>query len=620
MCGIFGYYTKNTVTSEQLKESTNCLFHRGPDSFGYTTIKRKEFEIGLGHRRLSIIDLDPRSDQPFSSDDGQVQVVFNGEIYNYLELKSYLNDYKFKTTSDTEVILALYLESGITFVNKLLGIFSISIYDNINGNLFLIRDRNGVKPLYYYIKDHSLVFSSELKSIVSYPYFEKKINIASVQIMLSMGYIPSPHSIYDSVFKLLPGSILVFNEGRVIENIKYWDHVDNYLRSNQFDIGVSDIKEEIINSVSRNKLAADVEVVTMLSGGIDSSLVSILASKIGKIRSYTLGFKDSRFDESKYAKHVSDTFNFENVLHTLDIDDLVNTVKILPEIYDEPFGDSSQIPTYLISKKVSDDGYKVVLSGDGGDEYFYGYSSLDSLRSRHSKYKFLHPLAILFHPILKLSDRFFPLYLLSLFRSIESFFFGIKSGYSGWFASKVMKGFNNQKEQIHHSFSFLKRLETQNILEKHYIFDQMIYLPDDILTKVDRATMHCSLECRVPLLDHPVTDLAYKISQENHIHGSKKKTILKAILKDYMGEEFTQRQKTGFSIPMDSLLQNEEIKKEIYRVSCKEFLEKQDIFKFNEISKILTKYYRGKNRKAENFIWNYLVFQLWYEMHILLQS
>jgi asparagine synthase (glutamine-hydrolysing) len=616
MCGIFGYYTKNSVTTEQLMDSTNCLSHRGPDSFGYTRSKWKEFEIGLGHRRLSIIDLDPRSDQPFSSDDGQVQVVFNGEIYNYLELKSCLDDYNFKTTSDTEVILALYLELGINFVNKLVGIFSICIYDNNNGNLFLIKDRNGVKPLYYYIKDDSLVFSSELNSIVSYPYFKKKINKASVQTMLSMGYIPSPHSIYDSVFKLLPGSILIFNEGKVIENIKYWDHVENYLRSNQFDIGVSDIKEEIINSVRRNKLTADVEVVTLLSGGVDSSLVSILASKIGKIRSYTLGFKDSRFDESKYAMHVSDTFNFENVLHTIDIDDLVKVVKIIPEIYDEPFGDPSQIPTYLISKKVSEDGYKVILSGDGGDEYFYGYSSLDRLRSRHAKYKFFHPIAILLDPILTLSDKFFPLYLLSLFSSIESFFFGIKSGYSGWFASRSMKRNNKQKEQIHESFSFLQRLEKQNILEKQYIFDQLIYLPDDILTKVDRATMYCSLECRVPLLDHTVTDMAYRIPQDKHIDGPKKKLILKTILKDYMGEEFTERQKTGFSIPMDTLLRNEKIKIELERLSNRKYIKKQNIFKFKEISRIIKMYYINKNVKTESFIWNYLIFQLWYEKYI----
>lgn len=616
MCGVFGFITESHIEFDKLKQMTDLLSHRGPDDSGYIIKQLDSLNIGLGHRRLAIIDLDKRSSQPFFNSSREIAIVYNGEVYNYLELKKDLKNFMFRTTSDTEVILAMYETYGITFVNKLVGIFSFVIVDFKKNKTLMVRDRHGVKPLYYFLNQDHLVFSSELRPIMNYPHFLKEINSLSLEFILSLGFIPSIYTIFKDVYKVRPGSILIFEGNKQKEELVYWDNIEEYLKTKKSNPPLEYYKKEVHEAIKRN-LVSDVEVVTFLSGGIDSSLVTSIASEYTKqLQSYTIGFESIEIDETFYANRISEQLNVKNHIEKVSLDDMVEVALNIAEIYDEPFADSSQLPTYILSNTIQKDGKKVALSGDGGDEFFYGYKLYDGAMKRHIKFLKISRISKILFPVTNYLKNSLTCYGISLFSDIKLFYYGLYSGYSGYYSRKVLLSKNNF-ELIKGVFSFLDKIKCLTPIEINSLFDQKIYLIDDILVKADRASMANSLELRVPLLDHPLSLAAYKTNAECHFDGVTQKIILKDLLKEYVEDDFINREKKGFSIPLVELLRNEKINLRIRYFTSKSFLDSQNLFSEKQLNTILRLFYLKDDHKTSNFLWHFFVFQSWYEKHIL---
>lgn len=617
MCGICGYMSSEKLQDKTLSAMALTIKHRGPDAEGSAQFIYNETYIGFAHRRLAIIDLDSRANQPYFSNDQSSCLIYNGEIYNFNELKNEIGyRYEFKTTSDTEVVLAAYEIYGIKFVEKLIGIFSIAIFDNKTGELHLVRDRHGVKPLYYYFTEDEIVFGSELRPIMSYPKFKKNLDLEAVQVMLAMKYIPAPKSIFKNVYKVKPGSILTFKENKLIDEWNYWDPINVYLNTIKTNPNLDDYKNELEEAIKRN-LISDVGVATFLSGGIDSSLVSAFAKKnYDKITSYSIGFSSKDFDESVYAQSIANSLNLKNKIFNLDDSNMLDAIKKIPEIFDEPFADSSQIPTYIISERVSKDGVKVVLSGDGGDEFFFGYNMYDLSEQRYHKFKFFRNFARIYNLSFLKNKLGLIGYVSYLLDSIESYYYGLYSGFSGYYAYRIMKD-KKLPNFFKENFSFLNKIKNENPRVVNAIFDQKIYMPDDILVKVDRASMAVSLESRVPLLDHTISEFSYKSDIESHNKKNQKKYILKSILELFVSKSLIYRKKQGFAVPLDDILNNKNIKSSLLNFTNKEFIEKQSLFDHSVINKQINSYYSKREKKYRKFLWSFFVFQMWYEKYMI---
>lgn len=614
MCGIVGVVISKSLDNSILIEMTDSIKHRGPDNSSTYINKIDNISFGLGHRRLSIIDLESRSNQPFFNQSKNISLIYNGEIYNYKELIEDLKHiYNFRTQSDTEVILALYELYGMTFVDRLIGIFSFSITDLRTNITYLVRDRHGVKPLYYYMDSNSLVYSSELRPIMKYPFFNKTLNLQAVESMLSLKFIPAPMTIFENVYKVEPGTILEFKNLTLINKFIYWDTIQKFILNRQINVSPN-LDIVLFDAVKRN-MVADTGVAAFLSGGLDSSLICALANRINSdITSYSVGFENPLFDESKKALSVSNFLGLNNKLLTLNVTSMLDVALDIASIVDEPFGDSSIIPTYIMSKEVAKDGYKVVLSGDGEDEFFYGYNSYD-YSSKYSKiHKLISPIIKLISPILDPFTKYKLFYGIRAMKNLSSFYFARYAGYAGLLSKKTLIGNHSiYKDKI---FSFLELIKDLNPIEINSIFDQKIYMIDDVLVKVDRASMAASLESRVPLLDHTVSEASYNFSLSDHYSVNNKKKLLNKVLTNYLDKSLIDREKKGFSVPVIQLLLNDEIRIKIESFSNKDFITTQKIFRFGQIQNILRDFYEKDNTKAYEFIWNYYVFQSWYVRYI----
>jgi len=548
MCGITGFFSSNNNFSESnLRSMTQRIYHRGPNAEGYFF----DGICGLGHRRLSILDLSEQANQPMHS--SNFVIVFNGEVYNFQEIANDLQ-LKLRTSSDTEVILEAFIKKGIDFVNELNGMFALAIYDKTKQELYLLRDRIGIKPLYYFWDGNKFAFASELKSLSE---LNQEINQAAIHDFLHLGYIPAPKSIYKKIFKLPAGSWLKVSK-HGLEIKKYWDLQDkispNILTS---EIEATEQLHNLLQSSVKYRLISDVPLGIFLSGGIDSSLVAALAANLSntKINTFSIGFKENKFNESEFAKKVAnhlDTNHHEFIISTVEAKQLIPN---LVDIYDEPFADSSAIPTMLVSK-LAKEYVTVVLGGDGGDELFLGYGM----------YQWAQRLS---NPFLK------------TFRQPISNILKLLKANKYQKASELLN-YPDEQNLANHIFSQEESLfsnqeltklltnpciEQQNIvtnsnrnltaMEKQALFDLKYYLPDELLVKVDRATMQHSLEARVPLLDYRVIEFALNLSPKLKYQNGISKYLLKQILYKYIPKQYFNRPKCGFSIPLVEWLQTD---------------------------------------------------------------
>ena len=621
MCGITGKlnFNKNNFVSEGLiKEMTKTLSHRGPDDSGIFVEKN----IGLGHNRLSIIDLSLAGHQPMSDKEEKIWIVFNGEIYNYLVLKKELEKQGiiFKSKTDTEVIIYLYKKYGIDCLKYLRGMFAFAIWDKEKKQLFLARDRVGKKPLKYYCDSNCFIFASELKAILKNPEVKKEMDCDAIDEYLTYQYVPHPKTGFKNIWKLEPAHYLIIKKDGQIIKQRYWDL--DY--SQKLDLSEEEWKEKILEKLKesvRMRLVSDVPLGAHLSGGIDSSLIVALMSQEqnSPIKTFSIGFKEKDYNELSYVKLVVDRYKTEH--HEFIVEP--NAIEILPKLvyhYEEPYADSSALPTWYLSE-ITKKYVTVALNGDGGDENFAGYTRYNAmklfkklrfipLKSQLKKLnKFLYQITKVkfFQKGYRFLDSYNTLALDFYLRIID--YFGQEEKdiiYTDEFKQKV-------KNSRWHSFLEEKYSKTEKLdwLDKILYTDILSYLPDDLLVKVDIASMAHSLEIRSPFLDHELLELTAKMPSSLKLRGYDKKYLLKKIAEKYLPKECIYRPKQGFGVPLEYWFRAEMSGYLKEKLLNKNFLNLG--FKKEGIQKMLAEHNKRKQNYA-NQLWALLMLQEWLQM------
>lgn len=626
MCGICGYISKKNITTEQLKEMNDTMYHRGPNDSGEEIYPASDgYQIGFAQRRLSILDLSMLGHQPMHSDNKRISVVYNGEIYNFQELKKELADYPFRSNCDTEVIIAAYLKWGISCIERFNGMFAIALYDRETQEVYLVRDRIGKKPLYYWYEDQNLVFASELKPIMKCPGFHGEIARGVLSRYLFQQYINAPESIYQNVYKLEPGAILRFSKGQ-IKIWKYWDIKDVYTKAQADQVcGYEEAKEqlkELLKKAVAVRMIADVPLGSFLSGGYDSSLVTAIAQEYSTepVKTFSIGFHEERYNEAKYARAVADHLGTNHTELYIDEQDMFDLVESIPRYYDEPFADSSQIATMMVSK-LAREHVTVALSGDGGDEFFCGYNIYENVAQAQK----LDMLGGMVHGICQLpglkqahlEDKLpFRVRVIAGNREKES---KTQFGAGNYIVkARAMVGELPEGEALPVHYLIESRYGVDNWQIRRMLLDMDTYLPGDILCKVDRASMKYSLEARCPILDTDVMEFSYRIPHQYKYAGGDKKHILKDIAYDYIPKELLDRPKVGFGVPLDQWLRGP-LKEQLLDYSSYDYLKKQNIFDARYVSDMIQKYVAtgdagpATGANYSKLSWSFFVFQQWYE-------
>lgn len=622
MCGICGFYSKKNIGCEHLKAMNDTMIHRGPDDSGEEIYEAKNgYRVGLAQRRLSIIDLSDSGHQPMTSIDSRISIVFNGEIYNYLELKKELLKYSFHTSSDTEVILAAYLKWGPSCVEHFNGMFAIAIYDRSSEEIWLFRDRIGKKPLYYWLDEQGLVFASELKAIMSCPGFRKDIRRDILPRYLVHGYINAPDTVFKDVYKLESGSRLRYFNGKA-DTYKYWDIAETYhqmrrLPVNDYSKAKKELKQ-LLKIAVEHRMVADVPLGSLLSGGYDSSLVSAMAQEVlgsEPLRTFSIGFHEESYNEAEYAKKVAFHLGMKHTELYCDKRDMLKLIETIPYYFDEPFADSSQIPTMLVSKLAKQD-VTVVLSGDGGDEFFCGYNIYDKVRQAQW-FDFLGSLAHTVGRVGNLEEHFpSKIKLISKNRNQDTKV-QLTSDYLITAVKSMLPVIDSTSKTTEINYWIERHYHEPNWQARRMLLDMDTYLPGDILTKVDRASMRYSLECRCPILDKDVMEYSFRIRHKFKYNNGEKKAILKDIAYDYIPRELLDRPKKGFSIPLDQWMRCE-LRDKLLAYSNSILLKRQGLFDIEAVSRFVDNYLNngiitGTYYDFSWLCWNFLVFQLWYE-------
>lgn len=625
MCGICGYVNKKGIRLEQLKKMNDTMYHRGPDDSGEEIYGMAGgYQVGFAQRRLSILDLSELGHQPMHSADKRISVVYNGEIYNFQELKKELPDYPFRSNCDTEVIVAAYLKWGTDCVKRFNGMFAIALYDREDGSIYLFRDRIGKKPLYYWRQEDGLVFASELKPIMEYPDFPGKIRPEVLSRYLFQQYINAPDSIFQDVYKVEPGSALRFHSGEVT-TWKYWDIGQVYRECAKRPVGSyeeakSGLKELLEKSVAR-RMISDVPLGSFLSGGYDSSLVTAIAQahSDAPVKTFSIGFHEKKYNEAGYAKAVAEYLGTNHTELYIDEKEMFELVDSIPYYYDEPFADSSQIATMLVSKLASEH-VTVALSGDGGDEFFCGYNIYENVRQAQK----LDVLGGMVHGICglpglkqaKLEERLpFRVRVIAGNREKESKTQFGAGNYIVKANAMVKKVPGKEALPVHYLIESSYGVKDWQI--RRMLLDMDTYLPGDILCKVDRASMKYSLESRCPILDTGVMEFSYRIPHQYKYASGDKKHILKEIAYDYIPKELLERPKVGFGVPLDKWLRGP-LKEQLLDYSSYDFLERQGIFDAAYTSELIHSYVKtgdagpATGANYSKLSWSFFVFQQWY--------
>ncbi len=552
MCGIYGAFSTDParpVDAGLLERMALSLAHRGPDGGGM----RRDGPVGIGMRRLSIIDL-AGGDQPMANEDGTIWVVFNGEIYNYRELTADLRarGHRFATASDTEVVLHLYEEHGERCVESLRGMFAFAIWDEARQSLLLARDRFGIKPLYYAATAHGLLFASELKGLLQSPWLSRRLDREGLLDYLRHGYIPDPRSILDGVAKLPPGHTLYARAGKPEAPRPYW-RATPFFHDGRIELteeAASARLWEGLEDAVRSHMVSDVPVGAFLSGGLDSSTVVAIMARLSEapIKTFSVGFREDQYNELPYARQIAEAFGTEHHELLVEPSDLKQIDEVLAG-FDEPFADSSAIPTFLVSR-LAREHVKVVLSGDGGDELFAGYQryQVDYRRRRLGLIGDMHlggPLRVLsgLLPVGAGKNTLYNLSLPRMRRYLDSLAVFPHGALSDLLGSEEPAGALGLEAWVEGDLDPLSRLQD---------LDLKSYLPGDILTKVDRMTMANSLEARVPLLDHRLAEFACALPPDLRMRGGTTKYLLKRALRGRLPDALLTRRKQGFGVPLES--------------------------------------------------------------------
>ena len=625
MCGITGFISKdkNAPVDQRtavLDRMCASITYRGPDEQGLLVRER----AALGMRRLSIIDI-KTGQQPIFSDDGNLAIVYNGEIYNFRELRSEMESlgHKFKTNSDTEVIVNAYEEFGTNCLKKLRGMFAFAIWNFREETLFIARDRVGKKPLFYSVTENgSFVFGSELKTLLVHGEIKRDIDLAALDAYLTFGYVPEENCILKNVKKLLPGHFLIFKDGQ-IKTEKYWDF--NYAEPQNIKTEGEyvEILREKIREAVKIRLISEVPLGAFLSGGVDSSTIVAMMSQCSDtpVKTFSIGFKEDSFDELKYARIAAKQFGTDHheFIVTPDLFDLVDE---LVWHFDEPFSDPSSLPTYMLSKMAREH-VTVVLSGDGGDELFAGYSRyvINEKRSGFANLPeviregLLRPISEKLPHSARGKNYLYNISLDSTDRYIDSVscFNGPRKNYL--YSAEFSEELNTDFGKSEHSFrSFANSVSTGSEIDKLLYLDSKTYLPGDILTKVDRMTMANSLEARVPLLDHELIEFVVGIPSHLKMNGLQTKHILKKAMEGIVPNEILYREKQGFGVPIGEWINIQLRDRIICDLSDKRALER-GFFNAGYIQTLLKEHSDGR-RDHSHSLWVLWMFELWQRKYI----
>jgi len=607
MCGICGQFSfDQPINIDSLKKMTDALKHRGPDATGHFI----ENSIALGHTRLSIIDLSENANQPMLSHNQRYVIAYNGEVYNYNEIAQQL-DIQQRTHSDTEIVLEALANKGIEAIHWFNGMFAIALYDRHEQTLTLIRDRIGIKPLFYFWDGNYFAFASELKALLTLDCVKRnlKTNKIAINDYLHVGFIPEPNTIYQNIYKFPAGSFGVLKGGKFSIQ-KYWNISEQIkVQTLQNESEAKSKLKELLTSSVQQRLISDVPYGVFLSGGIDSSLVAAIAQQLtGDIKTFSIGFNEANYNEAPYAKAVANYLHTQHTEFTVTYNDALSLIQDIINQYDEPFADASAIPTMLVSKLAKSE-VSMVLSGDGGDELFWGYGAYHwAKRLSNPIIKNLrYPLAACLTlansrqkriaEMLRYSNNdFLPAHILSQ----EQYFFRTKE------VSSLLNHDYLSSASFHEPKVEQRKI---NSIEKQSLFDFCHYLKDDLLVKVDRASMKYALEVRVPLLDYRIAEFAFNLSPKlKHTKGCDK-YLLKQVLFDYIPPSYFDRPKWGFALPLNHWLKNE-LKPLINEYLNHENIERQGILKADAVKQLLNNYASG-NDYLYGRIWNLLILQMW---------
>jgi len=611
MCGIAGYV--GFGNKDILKKMTDSIKYRGPDNEGFFVNN----DVGLGMRRLSIIDLSS-GNQPIYNEDKSIVVIFNGEIYNFQELKKDLiaRGHRFYTKSDTEIVVHQYEERGENCFKDLNGMFAVAIWDIKKRRLILARDRYGEKPLYWSLKNKTLIFASELKSVLVHPLIKKDLNHLAIYQYFSFDYVPQPFTIFKDIYKLENGSFLIFDESKV--SLGKFYKIETTETKIDFKVALKNLEELLEDSV-KIRLIADVPLGIFLSGGIDSSTIAYFAKKQKKdIETFSIGFSEKTFDESRYANQVADLLKTNHHHREFKPNDLLDAIPEIIGKLDEPFGDSSILPTYLLSKFAREK-VKVVLGGDGGDELLMGYPN-------HRVQKILYLLGLnnlnfkknncaeIAERILSVSDKNLT-YSYKIKRYAHSIAFpALYRDFLniGGYLNKIKNLFRfdiELEQPFVFADKFLIDYDKCSYLEKINLLFLKYYLEDDILFKADRASMYNSLEIRAPFLDFRLADFINSLPLEYKLHGLTTKYILKESMKSKLPNNIIYRKKKGFGIPLTAWLKRD-IKEYTAKILNQKEIDKFGLIDYSFVKNIIEEHVNNK-RDNRKIIWNLIIFQNW---------
>lgn len=632
MCGIAGYFKKsNRDIATNLTNAVIALNKRGPD---FATTKIIDENVGFAHARLSIIDTSSVAHQPMTDLSGQYIIVFNGEIFNYRELREkYLGDLVLSSTSDTEVLLYLYLKLGKDCLNLLNGFFAFSIYDRHNKTLFLARDRYGIKPLHYFVDEEQFYFASEIKSLLQFD-IKREVDFNTLGLYLQLNYVPGTMSMLKGLVKLKPGNYIMLSEKLELVEQTYYKVA--FTPGQQISPTNHDYKSatqtlrKLVEAAVERRLIADVPLGSFLSGGIDSSIVTACAVKhTTHLNTFSIGFKDEPyFDETKYARLVADKFKTNHTVFSISNDEMFANIFSILEYIDEPFADSSAIAVYILSQKTRQK-VTVALSGDGGDELFGGYNK-HMAEYRIRKNGLANSILGSALPILRQLPKSRHSKIGNFFRQLERYSEGLsmtkQQRYWSWCTlTSQSEALSLLKTEIgwtestidQRKNSIIDCISDEGDLNDVLLADTKMVLPNDMLTKVDLMSMAISLEVRVPLLDYTIVDFAFSLPASYKTSSTSGKLILKDAFAHELPSELFNRPKHGFEVPLlkwmrtglNSLIENE--------LLSDIFIDEQKIFDLTAIKKLKTRLYSNNPGDVHATIWGLLVFQYWYKKYLL---
>lgn len=637
MCGIAGFsqFHSSIGNIETLKSMGQAIYHRGPDA-GSEYIDE---HIGLSHRRLAIIDLSDAGIQPMQSYDDQYIIAFNGEIYNFLEIRAELaaKGYPFKTHTDTEVILALYHYEGTDLLKKINGMFAFALWDKQKKQLFIARDRIGKKPLYYYIDERQhnkdIVFASELKALLTLKDIPQEIRVDAVYDFFAYQYIPDPKTIYQNIYKLEPGHYLTINEHGIAKH-QYWD-ISFAKTTDDSEQNLKKQVQDITSHCTEQRMISDVPLGAFLSGGVDSSGIVALMAKTAeknnaeRITTCSIGFDDKKFDETEFAKIVAEQYHTHH--HELTVHQgVADSLEHIVSFFDEPFADPSLVPTFFVSQ-LAREKVTVAIAGDGGDEVFAGYEkySIDHIENK-LRNKIPNVLRKNLFPVLAKTLSHINASTCqkasSLLNSLS-----VDPAMGFYITNSFIKDttwqalVNDETKAALHDYhpskittDFYNQCDGQDHLSRILYTDMKTYLPGDILVKVDRMSMANSLEVRAPLLDHRLIEFAATIPSKYKFNTNQakpeKKYLLKEAFKDYLPDDILYRKKMGFSVPLASWLRNE-----LKTITDERLLNRDDglcrFFKKEQIAKFWQEH-KSEQKDHATVLWSMLMFQMWWDNYM----